>query len=964
MELGGCRVVALIDSGSPINTLPTKVWEKIQESIKVYRYSKGSDRVIKAYASGDPLKIDAMFDAMVIVVGANKPKCRARFYVVQDGGLPLLSKDTSKALKVLKVGLEVRCLKTEEEKLFPKIPNLKLKFKIDENVTPKQIPRVRIPVPLQDAVQKRFDEMERTGIIERANENSPWINPVEVVAKGRDDFRIVIDMRKPNKAIQRARYPLPELSKFHKQLSGAKFFTKLDLKSAFHHIELDEDSRDITTFMSPRGLMRFTRLLFGVNTAPEVFQREMERLFRPCEGVIVFIDDILVYARTLEELQQRMKDVEKVVALNNLTLNKEKCKYGMSEVEFLGMTINENGFRPSEDKIEAVKQFKTPTTVGEIRSFLGLVTHLGQYIKDLATIAEPLRNLTKKDASWKWEEKEEKAFRELQRVIMTDIVQHGFFHPKLETMLYVDASPIGLGAVLMQRQKKGRLQVVAYAAKSLTETEKRYPQNQREALAVVWGVEKFGPFLLGSKFKIFTDNKAVQFLFGGKDRDSKRAITRAEGWALRLSSYNYEMKFVCGEENIADPLSRLCKQGDEPFVDSDKNQEMWNVKSEIGAIVMESQRAVSISALTEEVPQVITLEKVALESVKDEVIQEVKNSLASGNWPVSVKNYQPFADEMYVHDRVLVRGHRLVLPNSLRQKAIQITHLSHAGVNSMKRALRERVWWSGLDSDVDKFVTNCKSCAQMARNNPPPPMSRTEMPKSAFEFIAIDFFSPGEKEKVLVMTDYYSRMLICEPVSSNTTEKTVEALERVFANHGFPLRMKSDNGPPFQGEEFAKFCEECGIDLVHSIPYWAQQNGQAERCMKMVRRALVAAKLEKKGWKKALKDLERTYNATPHTQTGKAPAEAALGRKVRGLLPLFNGEEYFFDEEERDRDKTAKFKGKLSEDKRRRAKPHDVRVGDTVLIHSKESGKLTPRFGNELYKVMERNEGKLWLESC
>lgn len=964
IRLGGCEMIALIDSGSPVNTLPTDTWEEVKEKMKVFRYSSHSDRVIRAYATGDPLTIDAMFSASVEVVEAEKPTCRAKFYVVRDGGVPLLSKSTSEQLKILKLGVEVKALQLGNlRKMFPRIPDLKVKFKIDETVTPKQIPRVRIPVPLQDAVQKRLDEMEQVGIIEKASENSPWINPIEVVAKGKDDFRIVIDMRKPNEAIQRARYPLPEVSKFHRQLSGAKHFTKLDLKSAFHHIELDEESRDITTFMTPRGLMRFTRLLFGVNTAPEIFQREMERLFRSCEGIIIFIDDILIFAKTIEELSARVRDAERVIALNNLTLNNDKCKYSLSEVEFLGMKINGDGFRPGEDKIEAIKNFKTPESISEVRSFLGLVTHLGQYLKDLATVSEPLRDLTKKNIEWKWEEQEEKAFRELQRMIVNDIVQHGFFHPKLETQLFVDASPVGLGAVLMQRQKKGKLQVVAYAAKSLTETEKRYPQNQREALAVVWGVEKFGQFLLGSMFKIFTDNKAVQFLFGGKERDNKRAITRAEGWVLRLSSYNFEMKFIKGEENVADPLSRLCKPGDKPFEDSDKNQELWSIKSSINAFKLETPRPVYVKALSDDKTQVITLEKVAIESKKDKLITVLREALTTDIWPDVTKNYRPFAEEMFFQGEILVRGHRVILPASLQQSAIEITHLSHAGVNTMKRALRERVWWSGLDADVETYVKKCKSCTQMSVCNAPPPMTRTEMPKAPFDFIAIDFFSPGEKEKVLVVTDYHSRMLICAPIASNTTEKTIEALEKVFAVYGIPLRMKADNGPPFQGEEFAAFCEQTGIDLVHSVPYWAQQNGQAERCMKMVRRSLMAAKLERKNWKIALQNLEFTYNNSPHTQTGKAPAEVFFGRKVRGLLPLFDREQNFLNEDEREKDKIEKFKGKLKMDEKRRAKPHDIRVGDTVLILNKEGGKLTPRFGSKLFKVIERNEGKLGLES-
>lgn len=583
-----------IDSGSPINTIPCIEFERMKElGVTRINENRGCDKIIKAYATEEPLEIITSFRANVEVLNYDKPRVLAKFFVIKNANQALLGKQTAEEMKLLKVGVEVNALTKSNiqniQEQFPKMPDVQIKFNIDQNIVPKRIPRIRIPVPLQDEVQERLDEMERVGIIEKAPDDSAWINPLEVVVKGKDDFRIVIDMRKANEAIRRAHYPLPEMSKFHKQLKGARFFTKLDLKSAFHHVELHHDSRDITTFMSPRGLMRFTRLLFGVNTAPEIFQREMERMLKNCEGVIVFIDDILIFAETLTELHTRVEKVLEVIARNRLTLNKAKCEYDLTEVTFLGFKINKNGFKPSDDKITAIRAFKQPSTVAELRSFLGLVTHLGQYIADLSTVTEPLRILTQKNATWDWRDEQTQAFEEVRKRIIQDFQQHGFYHPSLQTRLYVDASPVGVGAVLTQIQKNGREQTVAYAAKSLTEVERRYPQNQREALAVVWGVERFSHFLLGKKFTIHTDNKAVQFLFGGKDRDSKRAITRSEGWALRLSSYNFVMKFISGKENIADPLSRLCPKEDKEFDNNNRNQEFCDVKLRIKSLTFSAK---------------------------------------------------------------------------------------------------------------------------------------------------------------------------------------------------------------------------------------------------------------------------------------------------------------------------------------------------------------------------------------
>lgn len=733
LSIGGQKVIALIDSGSPINTISEQEWNQMKQNrARLQDINYECEKVIKAYATESPLRILASFVTKVEVAHHNKPHALAKFYVIKGSSQALLSKQTAEEMKLLKVGVEVSALKNSDqikssktEPKFPKVPGLQIKFKIDENVTPKRFPRIRIPVPLQDEVQERLEEMERVGIIEKASENSAWINPLEVVVKGKDDFRIVIDMRKPNEAIQRAHYPLPEMSKFHRQLKGARYFTKLDLKSAFHHIELHPDSRNITTFMTPRGPRRFTRLLFGVNTAPEIFQKEMEKMLLGCKGVIVFIDDILIFGETLEELHKRVSEILKILVSKNLTLNKSKCVYDQEEVQFLGYKIDKNGFKPADDKVAAIREFKQPGSIAELRSFLGLVTHLGQYIADLSTIAEPLRMLTKKGVEWKWETEQVKSFEEIRKRIVEDIQQQGFYHPSLETRLYVDASPVGVGAVLTQIQKKGKEQTVAYASKSLTEVERRYPQNQREALAVVWGVERFSHFLLGKMFTIFTDNKAVEYLFGGKDRDNKRAITRAEGWALRLSSYNFKMKFIGGQENIADPLSRLRNMEYPAFDIGSRNQEFCDLKLQIKSLEFDSREQLNKTSLYVRALNVrikaISIEKVIEESKVDPEIIAIRRALSTNIWPNEIAAYQAFACDLFEQRDVLIRGDRIVLPKNLRQAALEIVHMSHAGVSTMKRALREKVWWSGLDIDVDKFAKSCKSCAMVARDNPPPP---------------------------------------------------------------------------------------------------------------------------------------------------------------------------------------------------------------------------------------------------
>lgn len=439
---------------------------------------------------------------------------------------------------------------------------------------------------------------------------------------------------------------------------------------------------------------------------------------------------------------------------------------------------------------------------------------------------------------------------------------------------------------------------------------------------------------------------------------------------MRLSCYTFTVKFIKGADNIADSLSRLCPAGDKEYEDSDRNQEHGNVSINLAALELGERQESDSSDVTtnalRDCTTAITIERVIQESIVDLEIKGIEAALASeSSWPDELKAYQPFATDLYMMGDVLLRGSRIVLPRSLRRRAIETTHVSHAGANTMKRALRAKVWWSGMDSDVDKFAKDCKSCSMVSRDNPPPPMTRTELPQRPWEYIAIDFFTPTEiTEKVLVIVDYYTRFVVCEPIRTNNADCTIKALENTFNIYGIPRRMKADNGPPFQGNEFKRYCEDKGIVCASTIPYWAPQNGMVERMMKNITRALATGKIDGAPWKQSLAQFQNCYNQTPHTATNVSPVNAMFRRNLRGLLPSYIPDEFYFDEETRDRDRTAKFKGKAAGDLKRRARVNDeIRVGDFVMVHSKATGKLRPNFDEELHEVMERNGGALKLRN-
>ncbi|XP_058458875.1 uncharacterized protein K02A2.6-like [Malaya genurostris] len=922
----------LIDSGATINTVTNLVWEKlIASNARIFKKKFKCDRQFIAYASEEPLRVIAIFEAW-ITINETKPKNYAELFVIQGAQKCLLSKRTAEDLKILKVGLEVQTI-TQKKVEFPKFPNVQVKLSIDYTVPPRKLAYLRIPVALENKVSQKLQEMLDADIIEPVFGPSDWISPMVVVPKGAHDIRLCIDMRYPNRAIQREHYPLPLVDTLLCKLKGAVIFSKLDITSAYYHVELHPDSREITTFITANGLMRFKRLMFGVNCAPEIFQRIMCEMLAGIDGVMVYIDDVIVWGANLIEHNERLQKVLKVLDENHALLNKTKCLFEVHELEILGFKISGKGISPTDDKISAIQNFRIPETKEEVRSFLGLVNFVGHFIPHLSTRIEVLRRFIRGEVQ-SFGLDQQQAFDDLRNELCNTVRRLGFFDPKDQTELYVDASAVGLGAVLIQRDSSNNPRIISFASKGLTKTERVYPQTQREALAVVWAVEKFYLYLFGIHFTLFTDHKTLEYIFGGKHQEGKRACSRAEAWALRLQPYDFTVEYVRGIENISDIFSRLCSQSDAPF---DEFSEHFVCG--IG-----------------EGPSAITLSDIKNETKLDDTLKEVVKSIETHIWPSDLFNYQAFSKELGVIDGVVVRNDRIILPSKLRQRALNIAHRGHPGVVSMKRNLRERVWWPYMDRDVENRVQECAGCASVSLQGPPEPMIRKEMPERAWQDLALDFFSAKECATFLVVVDYYSRFLIVTEMKLTNASKTVEALEHIFREHTYPETIRTDNGPPFASEEFSNYCVHKNIRLIRTIPYWPQMNGLVERQNQGILRALRIARSMKEDWRKAVNEYVYSYNTTPHSVTGKSPMELLTGRPVKDLLPSLRTEPYWKrDEETRDKDSIKKMQGKLYADKRRHARESEIAVGDTVMIKCYETGKLEPSFHSEKYTVIQKN---------
>ena len=447
--------------------------------------------------------------------------------------------------------------KDEFPSLFKGLGKLQGDYKIEllDDVEPYSLSTPqRVAIPLLKSVRQELDRMEQSGVIARVNQPTEWCSGMVVVLKSNSKVRICVDLTKLNESVKRERHPLPAVDQILAQLAGAKVFTKLDANSGFWHIPLSPNSALLTTFITPFGRYHFRRLLFGISSAPEHFQRRMSEALSGLSGTVCLMDDILVYGATREEHDERLRHVLQRLSNLGMTLNSDKCRFAQSSVEFLGHVIDAQGIKPDPNKVSAIVQFATPTNVSDIRRFLGMVNQLSKFSPNLAEITQPLRELLVKENAWLWGEKQQRSFDRVNEVLTASPIL-ALFDPNLETVLSADASSHGLGAVLLQRQVSGELQPVAYISRAMTATKKRYAQIEKEVLAFTWACERLGDYLIGLKFHIQTDHKPLVPLFSSKNLEE--LPLRVQRFRMRMMRFQFTISHVPGKDlTIADTLSR------------------------------------------------------------------------------------------------------------------------------------------------------------------------------------------------------------------------------------------------------------------------------------------------------------------------------------------------------------------------------------------------------------------------
>ncbi len=756
-----------------------------------------------------------------------------------------------------------------------------LHLTIDPSVQPVQLPTRKVPLAVRDNLKKELDRLTDIGVIAPVDVPTDWISATVVTQKKDGRVRLCIDPKPLNSALKRNHYPMPTIEDILPELSQARYFTVLDAKNGFWHVQLDEESSFATTTGTPWGRYRWLRMPFGISPAPEEFQRRLDIALEGLTGCKAVADDILVFGsgatdeEALRDHDRKLLNLLERCKEKGIKLNATKMQLRLKEVQYMGHLISSSGLKADPSKVKAIQDMPPPTDKQGVLRFLGMVNYVQRFAPKLSEVTLPLRDLIRKENEFLWDEAVHgKALKEAKKLLSEAPVLQ-YFDPESPTVLQCDASMKGLGACLMQNGHP-----IAYASRSLTATEENYAQIEKEMLAIVFGMEKFSTYVYGRSIMVESDHKPLESIF---KKSLLSAPKRLQRMLLRLQRYNFHVTYKQGAQMyMADTLSRAYLPYQTEVSQEDGDVMVVDVRSatEKEAEVVNMLQYLTVTEETQQRIRQGTQEDKTLKALAD-VIKE--------GWPVQrdalqqeLHDYFPFREELSVQDGAILKGERIVIPYSMRRELIETLHSSHLGIQGTLRRAREALYWPRMNKEIEEYISKCSICNTFCTKQQKEPLISHPLPSRPWEFVACDLLEFQGKD-YLITTDYYSNFQEVDRLYDRKTAKEVIVkLKGQMARHGIPERLISDNGPQFASREFEEFAKKYQFEHITSSPRYPQSNGKAENAVGTVQR--IMQKAYEAGTDPYLALLD--FRNTPSEMLGSSPAQRLFGRRTRSRIPM------------------------------------------------------------------------------
>ncbi|EFO87345.1 hypothetical protein CRE_31410 [Caenorhabditis remanei] len=816
------------------------------------------------------------------------------------------------------------------------LPNVKAIFK-------KSRP---VPYGSEKAVETELKRLEDMGVIERVS-HTDWASPIVVVRKKNSDkIRICADFKSSglNAALQDEHHPLPTSEDIFGKLKGS-IFSQIDLRDAYLQLELDEEAQKLAVINTHLGLFKYRRMPFGLKPAPAVFQKVIDKLIAGIPGVAAYLDDVIVATDTMQEHEKILKKLFARFQEYGFKVSLEKCTFAKSEIKFLGFIVNGEGRKPDPEKTEVIRKMDSPKNQKQLASFLGAICFYSRFVPKLSELRGPLDRLMKQDVEWKWTPIEQNAFDKLKNAV-ADSTMLSHFKEDWKIMVAADASQYGIGGVLMHETPDGQEVPIAHFARSLTDTEKRYSQIEKEALALVYTVKKSHKFVFGRKFSLQTDHKPLLAIFGDSRDLPVHSQNRLVRWATTLLAYNFDISYISTAKfSKADWLSRMIQN-----YPRDEDDVV------IAEIIEEDDDE---DQFPTHLP--VTSEDIRKSSETDGEISTVIELVSNNSWkpkPSSdiEKYWKRYKDRLKIIRNCLLIDDRVVVPKKLQEAVLTQLHEGHPGVIKMKQKARAYVFWRGLDSEVERAVLRCSNCQEQSKMPIVAPLNPWPAPKKPWSRIHVDFAGPVDGTYLLVAVDALTKYAEVKMTKTISAVATVDLMEEIFCVHGFPELIISDNGTQFTSSLFKNMCKTHGMQHSTTATYYPRSNGAAERMVDTLKRGLAKLKGTGSITRQLLTKFLYHYRNTPHAAlNGMTPAEKHFNRKIRTNLSLL-----IPSAKNQQKVALSRYQASMKHqyDQHNAARAKCFQIGQKVYARiqrgnksSWEFGVVRRRFGNVLYEV-------------